>query len=94
VEQTILIGLGLGGMAALIRALPWPEPWKSKKPLGCDVCLSFWTFAVFYLPFFGLSGPGWPDPVAAVATYGVMVLVLRLASGGGPGSFSDLVGKE
>lgn len=45
----MLLSLGLAtfGLAAFIRALPWPTKWTSRKPLGCPVCMSGWSgFAV------------------------------------------------
>lgn len=47
--STFLIGAAAGGFAAILRALPWPKPWLSKKPLGCALCMGFWSAVVLYL---------------------------------------------
>lgn len=26
-----------------VRALPWPEAWRSRKPLSCHACMTGWT---------------------------------------------------
>lgn len=40
----VLWGLAAGAIAATIRSLPfWPEKWLAKKPLGCPLCMGFWT---------------------------------------------------
>ena len=35
------------GLAAFVRALPWPKSWLAVKPLACPVCMVGWSgFAV------------------------------------------------
>lgn len=42
---TIMLTLGVstGGCAIFLRALPWPERWKERKPLACPACMSGWS---------------------------------------------------
>lgn len=40
-------GLASGGLAAIVRALPWDrfrltKRWKHVKPLGCPLCMGWW----------------------------------------------------
>jgi hypothetical protein len=32
--------LAATGIGALVRAAPWPERWKERKPLACPACLA------------------------------------------------------
>lgn len=29
-------------LVQLLRTLPFPEPWKQRKPLSCNICMSGW----------------------------------------------------
>lgn len=40
--RLLVVGLVAGGAALLTRALPWPDAWKRRKPLGCPTCASGW----------------------------------------------------
>ena len=43
----LYLGLATFGLAAFIRALPWPKSWLAVKPLACPVCMAGWSgFAV------------------------------------------------
>lgn len=62
----------LGAFAAfygsnLIRALPWPEAWKQRKPLACPLCLAGWLCIVGWL-----LGTHWL--IAAAAAGGALLL--------------------
>lgn len=42
--------LGSAGFGIIVRALPWPKSWLTKKPLACPACMSGWGgFAVIGL---------------------------------------------
>lgn len=36
-------GLSAAGVAALFRALPWPERWLRRKPWSCSACTGAWS---------------------------------------------------
>lgn len=43
----VFLSLSTSGLAAFMRALPWPKSWLAVKPLACPVCMSGWSgFAV------------------------------------------------
>ena len=35
----LVVGLEATGLAALVRASPWPAAWLARKPLSCNICL-------------------------------------------------------
>ena len=60
------LGLATFGLAAFIRALPWPQKWVAVKPLGCPVCMSGWSaFAVMGLAYW-LGVLSWSPPAFAL----------------------------
>lgn len=36
----VLHGLAAAGLAALVRASPWPARWLARKPLSCVACMA------------------------------------------------------
>lgn len=40
---TVLLGLAGGGLASVVRAAPWAKRWLSVKPLGCPLCMGWWS---------------------------------------------------
>ena len=55
--RTIGIGLAAGGLAILVRALPWPAGWVKKKPLSCSGCLAFWcALPLLFIAHGGVPG--------------------------------------
>ncbi len=39
----LTLGLCIFFATEFIKALPWPQKWAQRKPLGCRVCLTGWT---------------------------------------------------
>ena len=84
--DVLSLGAAAGGLAVLVRAIPWPEVWLARKPLGCHACLAAWCsfvavaaaeyFAVFGVRDVDLGGLG----VVWFASTGVAALVLAVAS--------------
>lgn len=42
----VTLGLAAGGLASLLRALPWPTSWRTRKPLVCSACMGGWSAIV------------------------------------------------
>lgn len=42
-ELVLLLALTQIAAISLVRALPWPDEWKRRRPLSCDACMGFWT---------------------------------------------------
>mgnify|MGYP001575069857 CR=1 FL=1 len=85
--NVLALGAAAGGLAVLVRALPWPEAWLHRKPLGCGACLGAWCSfaAVVGAEYFSLwdvrALPGWGGLAAAwLAATGVAALVLAVAA--------------
>lgn len=65
--QLLCLGLATFGLAAFIRALPWPAKWTAVKPLGCPMCMSGWSaFAVMGLAHWAGRLPSWGLPLYAL----------------------------
>ncbi len=44
-----VLGASAGGLASIVRALPGiPREWLTKKPIGCNACLSTWSSIAVY----------------------------------------------
>lgn len=39
----MIIALAATGLAALVRALPWPPHLAKRKPLACATCMGWWA---------------------------------------------------
>lgn len=39
----VLVAACTAGFAIMARALPWPEAWRTRKPLACPACMSGWA---------------------------------------------------
>lgn len=39
----LFLGVATLGLAAFLRALPWPASWLKHKPLACPMCMSGWS---------------------------------------------------
>ena len=46
VDSIIATGLAAAGIAHVARAIA-PIPWLMRKPLSCDLCMSWWPSLVF-----------------------------------------------
>ena len=55
----------------LVRALPWPRGWLQRKPLGCDVCLTWWCAITFY----AIQYDDTPSPLPFIAAAGITLLM-------------------
>lgn len=77
----VLLGLGAGAVAALIRALPWPKALLGKKPLGCPTCMGWWTCIAMFLPVW-ILGPEWfrLDGVFAIPLHQLFIQFLAAAA--------------
>ena len=83
----LALGAAAGGLATIVRAVPWPAVWLSRKPLGCHACLAAWCSVVVVAgaEYFALwdvrALPGWGGFGGAwLASTGVAALVLAVAS--------------
>lgn len=45
-SAVLVLALATGGLAGIVRALPWPKSWRARKPLACSVCMGFWSALV------------------------------------------------
>ena len=66
----VMLGGASGGCAIFLRALPWPQSWKGRKPLACPACMGGWSsFCAGGLAwdagFFG----GWGAGLLAIAWF-------------------------
>lgn len=84
--DVLALGAAAGGLAVLVRAVPWPAVWLQRKPLGCHACLGAWcSFAAVasaeYFDVFGARGASFGGlGVCWFASTGVAALVLAVAS--------------
>ena len=84
--DVLALGAAAGGLAVLVRAFPWPEAWKTRKPLGCPTCLSAWcalaVVAAESFAIFGTRSIGGGGAVAAswLAATGIAAVVLAIAA--------------
>jgi hypothetical protein len=46
VDSIIATGAAAAGVAHVVRAIA-PIPWLMRKPLSCDLCMSWWTSLAF-----------------------------------------------
>lgn len=58
----LLLAFAAAGLAALLRALPWPAKWLQRKPLACPVCMGMHAALLVLL----LRGE-WPSSWAEVS---------------------------
>lgn len=40
--DTVFYALWFTFAVLFVRALPWPQSWRTRKPLSCNVCLLGW----------------------------------------------------
>lgn len=45
----LFMAFAVFGVAELVRALPWPEAWKLRKPLSCHVCMVHWSAIAWFV---------------------------------------------
>lgn len=64
-------GFALFFAAQLIRALPWPEWMRARKPLSCNACMAGWSGIAA-----GIAGMGPPTHLLGAA--GVAYLLMGL----------------
>ena len=53
--DVLALGAAAGGLAVLVRALPWPEAWKTRKPLSCPTCFGAHSATVTVVAAWGLG---------------------------------------
>lgn len=58
--DAILFGFAVVFVVGFLRALPWPEAWKRRKPLSCNACMTGWCLIMA-----GLVGGFTPGLLAA-----------------------------
>lgn len=75
-------------IAQLVRAFPWPEWLRQRKPLSCNACMAFWSALVVSLSHWQLlredPDAGLPFLGAAGAAYLLMAGLDRLQSAAWP----------
>lgn len=76
-KQVCVYGLALAFAVELTRALPWPRPWRRKKPLACRVCLCGWWGMVLaaWVHWFGVALNA-PAPCVLLASAAAMLSLL------------------
>lgn len=67
--DSILEGFGVAFLVEFVRALPWPEAWKRRKPLACNACMVGWSL----IALAAARGPEWH----LLASGGVAYVVLK-----------------
>ena len=71
----LTLGLSAVFLIEFIRALPWPDGVKQRKPLVCDACMVGWL-ALAYA--WGAAVFGSLDPEQLFSSAGIALLLLAL----------------
>lgn len=72
---SVVLGLAAGAFAAILRACPWPAGWTTRKPLGCPLCMGWWTGFAFWLFTHGVARA---DGIEGLAPMGQWLAVVQL----------------
>lgn len=65
----VVLSLAATGVAALVRAAPWPAAWLTKKPLACVACMAGHASWVVLLAAWWVLGARVTSPAEAVFTW-------------------------
>lgn len=71
----VLIALAVVSATSIVRALA-PKSWASRKPISCDVCMSFWLVVGACLALWFLEGLRNTLYLEGPAAHGLAVLLL------------------
>lgn len=78
----IMLTLAVFFVVHFVRALPWADAWKRRRPLSCDVCVSTWSGLALLYPLVYLSGGMvWFAVVHLLPAMGLSMLLLHRVSG-------------
>jgi hypothetical protein len=70
-HMILVIALVASGLVHVVRALA-PDAWKIRKPISCNLCMSFWTSLFVSFLFWAMAG--WVTIIPAIFNACVYVL--------------------
>ncbi len=75
-DTIVTYALSIYFVAQFTRALPWPEPWKYVKPLGCHACMTGWSTIAHGVFVWWRSSDSTLEPIPMLAAAGMSFLAM------------------